>query len=112
MSNRINRIFKAIADPTRREIFNVLILATTALTITQISEQFEISRQGVTKHIKMLKEAGLVEMKQTGRESYCLADPTPLKEVHSWLTAYEKFWNDKLTNLGDFLDKASNETNT
>jgi len=110
VSTRINRIFKAIADPTRREIFNVLILATTALTITQISEQFDISRQGVTKHIKMLKEAGLVEMKQTGRESYCLADPTPLKEVYSWITAYEKFWDDKLSNLGDFLDNSAKQS--
>ncbi|MCE7994268.1 MAG: helix-turn-helix transcriptional regulator [Roseivirga sp.] len=106
----MNRIFKAIADPTRREIFNVLILAATAMTISQISEQFEISRQGVTKHIKMLKEAGLVEMKQAGRENYCLADPTPLKEVHSWLTAYEKFWDDKLTNLSDFLDNSTKES--
>ncbi len=105
MSSKINKIFKAIADPTRREIFNVLILAATALTITQISEHFEISRQGVTKHIRMLEDAGLVEMRQEGRERFCLADAAPLQEINTWLKTYEKFWENKLTGLGKFLDE-------
>lgn len=107
MSHKLNRIFKAIADPTRREIFNVLIVATTALSITQIAEHFDITRQGVTKHIKMLKQAGLIETNNKGRENYCTANPEPLKQIRDWVAFYEKFWDDKLDKLGDFLEKKS-----
>ena len=52
MQDNITKLFKAIADPTRRDIFHALVIATSALSITQISNQFEMTRQGVTKHIK------------------------------------------------------------
>ena len=57
MQDNVTNILKAIADPTRREIFHALIFAATALPITHISNQFEITRQGITKHIKTLEEA-------------------------------------------------------
>lgn len=105
MQDKITKLFKAIADPTRREIFHALVLATTALSITQISNQFEISRQGVTKHIKTLEEAGLVDINSQGRERYCNANAKPLNEVNKWLKFYEKFWDNSLQNLGDYLDE-------
>ncbi|HNP18994.1 MAG TPA: metalloregulator ArsR/SmtB family transcription factor [Fulvivirga sp.] len=108
MSNKIDKIFKAIADPTRREIMNVLIVAATALSITQITAQFNISRQGITKHIKSLEDAGLINITEQGRERYCKATPVNLKVVHDWLASYERFWSDKLSNLGDFLDNKYN----
>ena len=81
MQSRINKIFKAIADPTRREIFHVLVLASTALSITQIAEQFDISRQGITKHIMQLHDAGMLDIQTKGREKYCKADLSALKEL-------------------------------
>ena len=105
MQNKINKLFKAIADPTRRDIFHALILATSALSITQISNQFEISRQGVTKHIKTLQEAGLVNIDAQGRERFCNANPKPLKEVNKWIQFYSQFWDTKLDSLGDYLDE-------
>lgn len=107
MQDKITKLFKAIADPTRREIFHALVLATTALSITQISNQFEISRQGVTKHIKTLEDAGLVYINALGRERFCNANAKPLKEVNKWLKFYEQFWDDSLQNLGDYLDKSN-----
>ncbi len=104
---RTNKIFKAIADPTRREIFHVLMVATTALSISQISDQFDISRQGVTKHIKLLEEAGLVNVKSEGRERFCEPDPTPLNEIKDWMAIYDKFWDDKLTKLDHYLKHKS-----
>ena len=104
MQDKITRILKAIADPTRREIFHALVVASTALPITQISNQFDISRQGVTKHIKTLEEAGLVQISNKGRERFCYADAQPLQEVNKWLKIYEKFWDDALDNLGSYLD--------
>jgi DNA-binding transcriptional ArsR family regulator len=102
---RIDQIFRAIADPTRREIFHALVVASAAMPITQISEQFDISRQGVTKHIKTLEEAGLIRIDSKGRERYCHADANPLKIIGDWVGSYEKFWDDTLDRLGKHLDK-------
>ena len=104
MQDKITKLFKAIADPTRRDIFHALVIATSALSITQISNQFEISRQGITKHIKTLQEAGLVDINTLGRERFCNANPKELKEVNKWIKFYEQFWDDKLQNLVDYLD--------
>ncbi|MCL6293881.1 ArsR/SmtB family transcription factor [Jejuia spongiicola] len=104
MQDKITRLFKAIADPTRRDIFHALVIATSALSITQISNQFDITRQGVTKHIKTLEEAGLVYINTQGRERFCNANAKPLKEVNKWIKFYEQFWDDKLQNLEDFLN--------
>ncbi|MEW4925693.1 metalloregulator ArsR/SmtB family transcription factor [Algibacter sp. 2305UL17-15] len=107
MQDKITKLFKAIADPTRRDIFHALVIATSALSITQISNQFEMTRQGVTKHIKTLEDAGLVYIEAQGRERFCNANPKELKEVTKWLKFYEQFWDDKLGSLGNYLDKKS-----
>ncbi|PHR36707.1 MAG: transcriptional regulator [Fluviicola sp.] len=106
MSEIGNRIFKAIADPTRREIFHLLVIGS-ALSISQISNSFDISRQGVTKHIKVLEEANMVEFKTQGREKFIFAKPEALKEVKDWLAFYDKFWDDKLDSLGRYLDETT-----
>ncbi|WP_341216323.1 metalloregulator ArsR/SmtB family transcription factor [uncultured Wocania sp.] len=104
MQDKITKLFKAIADPTRRDIFHALVIATSALSITQISNQFEMTRQGVTKHIKTLEEAGLVNINTQGRERFCNANPSELQEVNKWVKFYEKFWDNKLNNLSNYLD--------
>ncbi|PRX54993.1 ArsR/SmtB family transcription factor [Flagellimonas meridianipacifica] len=104
MQSKITKILKAIADPTRREIFHALVVAATAMPITQISGQFAISRQGITKHLKTLEDAGLIQIQTKGRERFCLADPLPLQEVNHWLKFYERFWDDTLQNLSSYLD--------
>lgn len=107
MQDKITRVLKAIADPTRREIFHALVVATAAMPITQISGQFQISRQGVTKHLKTLEDAGLIHINTQGRERFCVADAEPLKEVNGWLKSYERFWDNALGNLGSYLDNPS-----
>lgn len=107
MQNNITNILKAIADPTRREIFHALVLTATAMSITNISSQFNITRQGITKHIKTLEEAGLVKIESKGRERYCYADAKPLEEVNKWLNFYERFWDDTLNKLDSHLDSNS-----
>lgn len=103
MQDRITRIFKAIADPTRREIFHALVVAATALPITQVSGRFDISRQGVTKHLKTLEDAGLIQISSKGRERFCLANTKPLEEVSQWLKFYEQFWDGAIGNLDTYL---------
>lgn len=100
----IDKILKAIADPTRREILYLLVTATVAMNINDVSDRFPASRQGVTKHIKVLEQAGLVDIQKQGRDRYCIANPRPLKAVQDWISVYQRFWDDKLGSLGRFLD--------
>ena len=107
MQDKITKLFKAIADPTRRDIFHALVIASSALSITQISNRFEMSRQGVTKHIKTLEDAGLVNLDSKGRERFCNANAKPLKELNKWIQFYEQFWDDSLDNLGRYMNDKS-----
>ena len=83
---------------------NIFALNPTIIGTLPMSNQFEISRQGVTKHIKTLEEAGLVYIDSQGRERFCNANAKPLKELNKWIKFYEQFWNDKLGDLGNYLD--------
>lgn len=96
-------VFTAIADPTRREI--IQIVSHRSVNVNAIAEQFEISRQAISLHLKILEECGLLRIRQQGRERYCTAQLEPLSEVATWVNAYKKFWNDKLDALERFLDE-------
>ena len=96
-------VFQAIADPTRREILNMLAYKT--LNLNSIAEHFEISRPAISKHMKILTECGLVEIKKKGRERYCSAKLDQLSEVSNWIEKYRKFWEEKLDALENYLDE-------
>lgn len=95
--------FQGIADPTRREI--ILLLQNSDLTINKVAENFNISRPAISKHLKILKECGLVEIRQQGRERYCSVNPEPLNEVHRWLEDFETYWTSKLKSLKTFVEE-------
>ena len=96
-------VFQAIADPTRREIINMI--AHRSLNLNSIAENFKITRQAISLHIKILTECGLIEMKQQGRERYCEAKLEKLNEVHEWTEQYRVFWTKKLHALKNFLEQ-------
>jgi DNA-binding transcriptional ArsR family regulator len=100
-------VFQAIADPTRRAILGVL--AVQALTLNAVAAKFEISRPAVSKHVKILNECGLIEIKQQGRERYCEAKLDKLSEVQQWVEQYKQFWENKLDALESYLDKLQKE---
>jgi DNA-binding transcriptional ArsR family regulator len=95
-------VFQAIADPTRREIIN--LIAQKSLPLNSVAETFDISRQAVSKHIKILTECGLIVIKQEGRERYCSAQLDKLEEVAHWVEQYRQFWNAKLDSLENYLN--------
>lgn len=104
-------VFQAIADPTRREIFD--LLAGRSLPVNEVAKQFDISRPAVSKHIKILNECGLVVIRQEGRKRFCRADPRKLQQVLEWAARYRKFWAGKLDSLEMLLrdeDEDKNET--
>jgi DNA-binding transcriptional ArsR family regulator len=96
-------VFQAIADPTRREIIN--LLAHKQLNLNAVADNFSVSRPAISKHIKILTECGLINIKQLGRERYCEVRLQKLNEVSDWVEQYRKFWTQKLDALGDYLDQ-------
>lgn len=94
-------VFQAIADPTRREIIN--LLAQRQMNLNAVADNFDISRPAVSKHIKILTECGLLVIKRQGRERYCRADLKQLKQVTDWAEQYRQFWTQKLDALDTFL---------
>ncbi|NJD22338.1 MAG: helix-turn-helix transcriptional regulator [Melioribacter sp.] len=94
-------VFQAIADPNRRAI--LALLATQLLTLNGIAEKFDISRPAVSKHIKILEQCGLIDIKQQGRERYCEVRMEKLNEVSDWVEKYRKIWEEKLDALENYL---------
>jgi DNA-binding transcriptional ArsR family regulator len=94
-------VFQAIADPTRRAIIGAL--ATAPLNLNNVAEKFAISRPAISKHIKILHECGLIQIRQQGRERFCEAKLQALAEVNEWTNQYRKFWNHKMDDLEKFL---------
>jgi DNA-binding transcriptional ArsR family regulator len=96
-------VFQAIADPTRREI--IQLLSDRSLNLNTIAENFSMSRQAVSLHIKILEECGLVEIRTRGRERYCEAQFEKLGEVSRWIENYRRHYEKKLDSLESYLDK-------
>lgn len=94
-------VFQAIADPTRREI--IYLVAHEPLNLNAVAENFKISRPAISKHIKILTECGLINIKQEGRERLCEANLKPLLQVSEWIEQYKVFWSMKLDALDEFL---------
>jgi DNA-binding transcriptional ArsR family regulator len=94
-------VFQAIADPTRRAI--LILIATQAMTPNAIAEEFHISRQAVSKHIRMLTECDLVKQEQKGREIYYSLEIQKMKEIDKWLEQFRKIWETKFNQLDNVL---------
>ncbi|MGE5632084.1 MAG: ArsR/SmtB family transcription factor [Caulobacteraceae bacterium] len=100
-------VFQAIADPTRRELLS--LLADKELPVTEISEHFPISRTAISKHLRVLHEAGLVSEHKVGRETRYKLQPEPLLELKRWLNYYERFWDNKLATLKNFVENTKSD---
>ena len=102
-------VFQAIADPTRREIIN--LIAYHPLNLKAIADNFDtkMSRPAVSQHIKILTECGLVTIKKQGRERYCEASLQQLGEVSTWIEKYRQLWEERHKRLDTLLDKLKAE---
>lgn len=92
-----NAVFRAIADPTRREILRLLTGG--EHTVGEIASNFPMSRPAISKHLRLLRSAGLVVTRQEGTARICDLDAKPLRAVDDWLQDYEGFWRESLRNL-------------
>ncbi|MES2836749.1 MAG: metalloregulator ArsR/SmtB family transcription factor [Bacteroidota bacterium] len=94
-------IFQAIADPTRRAI--IALIALQAMTPNAIAENFNTTRQAVSKHLRILTECELVKQEYQGREIYYSLEINKMKEIDKWLNQFRKIWEARFNQLDDVL---------
>jgi DNA-binding transcriptional ArsR family regulator len=94
-------VFQAIADPTRRAI--IALIAMHAMTPNAIAENFNTTRQAISKHLRILTECELVSQQQQGREIYYSLELEKMKEIDKWLSQYRKIWETRFNQLDHVL---------
>lgn len=102
-------IFQAIADPTRRSI--IALIAMQAMTPNALAEHFDVTRQAVSKHLKILTECDLVKQEQQGREIYYQLELEKMKEIDLWLEQFRKMWENRFEQLDNVLSTLKKDRN-
>ena len=96
-------VFRAIADPTRREILNLLRGKPHA--VGELALNFRTSRPAISKHLRLLRSAGLVVTRRHGTAGICSLNAKPLRTVNDWLRDYEAFWSASLQDLKRYVEE-------
>lgn len=96
-------VYSAVADPTRRELIRMLSEAD-ELPLKDLTAPFPMGRTAISKHLAVLKEAGLVSERKVGRETRYRLTPEPLQEIQDWVSYYERFWDVRLARLKSLLE--------
>ena len=94
--------FDVIAEPTRRHILD--LLRERPRTVTELVGSLDLSQPGVSKHLRVLREARLVRVRQEAQRRWYEVDPAPLAEIDAWLEPYRAFWSGRLDALERHLD--------
>lgn len=101
--NQVEQTFAALGDSTRMAIVEKLAKSETSLS--ELAEPFAMSQTAVSKHVKILSDAGLVKVNKRGRTRFCQLRPEPMKQAERWLETYQKFWAERFNNLSAFLNE-------
>jgi DNA-binding transcriptional ArsR family regulator len=99
----LNRVFSALADPTRRAILRALTRR--PATINEIAKPFPVSFNAISKHVMVLERAGLLRREIKGREHHCWIKPQPLREANAWLEDYRQFWEQRMDALEVYVER-------
>nr|WP_295928705.1 metalloregulator ArsR/SmtB family transcription factor [uncultured Dyadobacter sp.] len=100
-------VYQAIADPTRRAIIGML--AAEPQNVNTIAEHFDVTRQAISLHVKILTDCGLIFIRKEGRDHICEARLDKLNEVSVWVEQYKKHWESKLDSLETYLEQLKKE---
>jgi DNA-binding transcriptional ArsR family regulator len=103
----LNRVFFAIADPTRRAV--LARLADGELTVTAIAAPFAMSLAAVSKHIRVLEQAGLLKRTRQGREHRLRFVAQPLQSAAEWVNQYDRFWTEHLDHIKEAAERKARE---
>ena len=96
-------VFRALADPTRREI--LALLRGGRRSVGDLAANFHVSRPAISKHLRLLRDAGLVRDTPLGTARLCELNPEPLREIDAWLESYKHFWSRNLRALKAHVEK-------
>ncbi|MBO6515001.1 MAG: winged helix-turn-helix transcriptional regulator [Bacteroidia bacterium] len=102
-------VFQAIADPVRRNIIE--LLADQSRTVNEVAEHFDISRPAISKHLKILKECGIVVLNKQGREFHCHIQPSSLVPAFLWMQQHKHLWEDRLDSFEAYLSDLKEKRN-
>jgi DNA-binding transcriptional ArsR family regulator len=97
----LDRVFSALADPTRRAILRRITRS--PATIKEIAKPFRVSFNAISKHVMTLERAGMLRREIKGREHYCWIEPGPLREANEWLENYRQFWELRMDRLEAYV---------
>lgn len=96
-------VFRALADPTRRRILG--LLRGGRRTVGEIAENFRTSRPAISRHLRVLRAAGLVVTHRNGTARICQLNAKPLRAIDKWLQGYQAFWGERLRNLKQYVEE-------
>jgi DNA-binding transcriptional ArsR family regulator len=99
----VSSSWHALADPNRRAVLELLLER--PRPVGELVEQLGLSQPGTSKHLKVLREAGLVQVRQDANRRVYALDPGPIRELDVWLAPYRRLWNESLDELGRHLDR-------
>jgi DNA-binding transcriptional ArsR family regulator len=100
-------VFEALADPTRRKVLE--LLTERDLSAGEIAAAFTVSRPAVSRHLRVLRAAGLVQARRDAQRRVYRLDAEPLAELDSWLATYRPFWRDRLDQLEQHLQRTKED---
>ncbi len=101
----LNNTFAALADPTRRAILKRLSFGDSS--VTALAEPFDVSLPAISKQLRVLERAGLLTQEKDGRVRRCRLEALPMKEAVEWIAQYQRFWENQLESLANFLEETS-----
>ena|ERR1700761_6849011 len=94
--------FQVIGDASRRKM--LMLLSNDSLTINSLAENFDMSRPAVSKHVKILHNAGFISIEDIGRERYCTLKQDGFNELQNWMNYFDEFWKSRLNKLQTLLN--------
>lgn len=94
--------FNAVAEPRRREILDILVRG--ELSVNDLVSMLNLAQPLVSKHLRVLREVGLVDVRDEGRQRMYRLNGKPLKPIHDWVKSYERTWNERFDALDELLD--------
>lgn len=100
-ADTLSMTFTALADPTRRAI--LARLATGETSVSELAKPFEMTLPAISKHLKVLERAGLIQRSRNAQWRPCRLQAGPLKGASDWIEQYRRFWEESLDRLGDYL---------
>ncbi len=106
-ADTVSTVFGALADPTRRAI--LARLADGEATVNELAAPFPMSLQAVSKHLKVLENAGLISRTRDAQWRRCKLEPAPLRDIAHWVDEYRRFWDERYDALDTYLTRLTKE---